>query len=1255
MKVVMLRFLVASWLSAAAYSIRTVEVFNSPCGPSLDCVTLSECLGNTTTCFATGSKILFVEKLYEIRETPSRNFFMVVNARDLLLSGNNSSVTCTTRPVGFAFINVTNIQIRGLSFYGCGAVMPDLIQSQLHLASANESAFFVSRGTQVALLFGNANRLTLQSTSVCDSNGYGVVIVDSLGVQVNDSTFSRNNRQVLKCINLTCCCGEGNCNGGNIVLINTDRALSRAGNEFLVVNNTRITHGVNLDTQQNFNENYAYTAGGLSIFSDHSLYNLSIVISHCTVASNIGHSSGNAVIYIHDNIGSDYRINIIRTDFLDGNTRFERFQKTAKSGGLTIEYGYVDEKRRRTTYSGDIDFKRVFIQHSTFRGNMAFTAGALLFQSHIVRDKKMNGIIRFRNCSISGNFGYDTIITAHGNLGNRFYNLDLMMDGLRVLQNRILPQVSLTDPLLAYHHFPHISSLHTEEISTVTCRDIVIQGNELRGLSTIWNTQFRFQQENVISDNRGTEGGAIYVDSSLIRLHRSGARINIINNTATLSGGAIYVALAPPRLISQEQTYCFFDVQYGQCRELPTTLRGSILLRNNTAGVSGNSVYGGKVGTCMLHECFFEITPNRLAGISVFEIVFDLPWNDSLTEVTSDIEGLCFCIGGRPQCDLRTWSLKAYPGMRVKVPAVAVGQLNGTNPAIVLSRVYGLNSTYIAEQEVRQQVGVDCQDLNYAIHSPESTQFEIKLGVITNGRVFETDQAIVVNTTECPKGFELMESQQCSCTSFLQEHGVSCILEEQSFKRPADVWLRYDLQTGEFLAHKSCPLQKCTSETLTLDLNSSDSPCHSEFSGILCGRCASGLSATLGRIGCKKCAGGFSALVVLIFVIAGPLLIAAMLYGDLTVNHGTFNGIIFYANIVHIHRSILFGPDHSSPVTVLLAWLNLDLGIEMCFYPGMTFYAQMWFQFSFPVYILLLVLILNCLNWYTILGGRIIGNNIRSVEATLVLLSYTKLLRLAAKTLSYTAISSSNGNKYKLWLYDGNLAFMGSKHAILAVSALAILIFFILPFTLLMLLEYPLLRHKTRRLLVKSGIYTSIHVFQMPYNEITRWWTGVLLLVRILLVTFHQVNVVGGQELNFVIIVTLGLCGLGTMWNFGSLYRNKYVTALETFYIMNLVLLAGWSEYVTTHRSQLILSYTLVTLSLVVFLSTIVYHTGAKVFRAVKGRKEIRKARLGNRPITMQLVEDSDGQAAGHASHTYIRVTGDQTPLSKMVGEGENK
>ena len=95
-------------------------------------------------------------------------------------------------------------------------------------------------------------------------------------------------------------------------------------------------------------------------------------------------------------------------------------------------------------------------------------------------------------------------------------------------------------------------------------------------------------------------------------------------------------------------------------------------------------------------------------------------------------------------------------------------------------------------------------------------------------------------------------------------------------------------------------------------------------------------------------------LLLIVFALAGLLLIIFLITLNLTVSEGTINGIIFYANIVHINRSIFFPSTEANPLAIFIAWLNLDLGIETCFYNGMDAYAKAWLQFVFPVYIWLI-------------------------------------------------------------------------------------------------------------------------------------------------------------------------------------------------------------------------------------------------------------------------------------------------------------
>ena len=71
---------------------------------------------------------------------------------------------------------------------------------------------------------------------------------------------------------------------------------------------------------------------------------------------------------------------------------------------------------------------------------------------------------------------------------------------------------------------------------------------------------------------------------------------------------------------------------------------------------------------------------------------------------------------------------------------------------------------------------------------------------------------------------------------------------------------------------------------------------------------------------------------------------------------------------------------------------NLDFGIETCFYNGLDTYSKTWLQFVFPVYLWVLVGLMIIVSHYSQRFAKLLSNNPVSVLATLILLSYTKIL-----------------------------------------------------------------------------------------------------------------------------------------------------------------------------------------------------------------------------------------------------------------------
>ena len=82
---------------------------------------------------------------------------------------------------------------------------------------------------------------------------------------------------------------------------------------------------------------------------------------------------------------------------------------------------------------------------------------------------------------------------------------------------------------------------------------------------------------------------------------------------------------------------------------------------------------------------------------------------------------------------------------------------------------------------------------------------------------------------------------------------------------------------------------------------------------------------------------------LLAFAAAGVLLVFFILALNLTVTQGLINGVIFYANIVWAYKIVLLPLERQENhwlvfLQIFLAWLNLDIEIESCFFVGLNAY-----------------------------------------------------------------------------------------------------------------------------------------------------------------------------------------------------------------------------------------------------------------------------------------------------------------------------
>ena len=161
------------------------------------------------------------------------------------------------------------------------------------------------------------------------------------------------------------------------------------------------------------------------------------------------------------------------------------------------------------------------------------------------------------------------------------------------------------------------------------------------------------------------------------------------------------------------------------------------------------------------------------------------------------------------------------------------------------------------------------------------------------------------------------------------------------------LWVNATFNEGHstgILYNRFCPLLYCKSGNKTVNIGDDPSKqCASNRTGIMCGACTGSFSLAIGSSRCIECPYNHNVALLLAFADAGVLLVFLILALNLITTQGLINGVIFYANIVWAYKIILFPADTGANylfifLQIFIAWLNLDFGIEICFFVGLDAY-----------------------------------------------------------------------------------------------------------------------------------------------------------------------------------------------------------------------------------------------------------------------------------------------------------------------------
>ena len=237
-----------------------------------------------------------------------------------------------------------------------------------------------------------------------------------------------------------------------------------------------------------------------------------------------------------------------------------------------------------------------------------------------------------------------------------------------------------------------------------------------------------------------------------------------------------------------------------------------------------------------------------------------------------------------------------------------------------------------------------CTKLSFTIIS-NSTQLKKCILVLKTATKKNFITAISIPIKDCPIGFTLNSySQACQCNPKLVAAltTVTCRISDEKIRPPLNSWISLQLgrDKSDFIFSKHCLVIYCSRRFHFVALRNPDTQCLPGRTGIACGQCKSGLSSIFGTSKCRQCS-NYGLLSIILFAIAGVLLIILLFVLNFTVVNGDVYGFIMFVNV-------LSGNIRSTYMKhVILALFNFDLGIEVCFYNGMTTYVATWLEFVF--------------------------------------------------------------------------------------------------------------------------------------------------------------------------------------------------------------------------------------------------------------------------------------------------------------------
>ena len=1096
--------------------------------------------------------LLLLDTLYNISGNGS---MCNINTNySLTIQGNHSMATIqcisttyvnTAHPnIGFAFTGSSNLTLQRVTFIGCGANLTTLDKGQLNIVNSTSSLVYFTQYHAAVLVFTEISHLVMRDVSISQYYGFAIVTVNLPNATLDsvNVNYSQGIERAVQKSGYSVGCGV-------LLLYKNSTRMSSIVNQYKVfITSSNFTHNYEkiiypkFTCATNFYNSFKHkshwnpviNAAGLTILYTQNDTNAQVNISRCTFNDNIGSTAG-AMLVLHLNTIKNSKTVIYNESMFHSNANLRKCH--GSSIVLIMYFDVVIHLNSTSTMYHLMEIINVTFESSEKVIFFEKQQGAVYIA--MIHVKTLPILIKFSNVtftkSTASTSGSCILVASYPSTTNR---IQIVIESVKAYNN----DVSGDSPGKCEKSATTFSQASLFRILNINFTKINGSAENPSNFSYNFGTvvegirsDITLEGHIVFHNNTGINGAAIMLIRDSIIYLTQGLRANFTNNKALSSGGAIY---AVGNIFTQ--TFCSFQVSYNHSRDNIT-----IFFKSNEATITGNSVY-----TPNLYNCYIgEEWVNYSKAIEIYDNIF----SNGINDISTTPINLTICDLKDHTCNL---THEIYPGEIFNISVAAVDAAGNNSYSIVT--ITAVNNTHtkfthinwwLSERENTQVIREtdDCTLITVTLHTNDSNTLDKPDGALLF-TVAELRDSTVLNIKlkSCPPGFQLdNKTGSCVCLYLLSSKllGIDgyipdCNINSRTFNRPTITsWVGSVKHNNSsiFLLSLHCPHGYCNGnlnfsvfhygndgmfEIMSKDLSIKSSLCLNNREGKLCSKCStvngSNYSLVFGSTECIQCSNWWLWTLVL-YAVAGPLLIYLLYALRLTLTTGTLNGIIFYAQLANTGLLDILsikdmqcsqGTRFSMKVTLFfLSTLNLNLGFPLCFYNGMSELRKAGFSLLFPIYLLTIVVVLIIVSRFSLRISNRIAHSSVQVLVTVVHLSFTKLLLTIGDIFTSAELYffSTRKEVIKVWFNDGYVKYGEGEHLVLMIVTSVIVGIFLIPYMLIIL---------TGRLLMKSNkireylrpIYEAIHA-PYKYNK-QYWFTGrqLLLIFACILYAMYRGN-----------------------------------------------------------------------------------------------------------------------------------------------------